>query len=136
MAADLDQALSYKLLHFPALQALVGTRIYPIALPQTVTLPAVLFQPISGAPVRIHRERSLLPRATYQITVWAEDLDDGRAIEKVITSELDGFRGTWGTGATATEVQECTASTVPIYHRDPETLLFSVVRDFIIQWKE
>lgn len=136
MSADFDASFSYKLLHTTEIQAVLGNRIYPMVLPQTVTLPAAVFQPIGGSPIRVHREKTLLPTVIMQVTVWGPDLDDNRAAEKVITTALDGFRGTWGTGGTATEIQECVASKVPIYNRDPETLLFSVIREFTIQWKE
>jgi hypothetical protein len=136
MAADFDQAFAYTLTHTAGIQAVLGTRIYPIALPQTVTLPAAVYQPVGGSPIRVHREKTLLPSVNMQVTVFAEDLDDARSGEKAITTALDGFRGTMGTGATATEVQECTASKVPIYGRDPETLLYTVIREFFIMWKE
>lgn len=136
MAADFDQAFAYMLTHTAGIQAVLGTRIYPIALPQTVTLPAAVFQPIGGSPIRVHGEKTLLPKVAMQITVFSEDLDDARSGEKAITAALDGFHGTMGTGATATEVQECTASKTPIYHRDPETLLYMVIREFNIMWKE
>lgn len=132
MTTDFDAALTYKLTHTSAIQAKLGTRIYPVALPTSVAFPAAVFQPISGAPINLHKEKSVLPNAIYQITVWSEDLDTAREAEAVLTAELDGFKGTWN----GVSIERCVASRVPIYNRDPETLLFSVIREFTVMWRE
>ena len=46
--ADVGKAIRTRLLSVSAVTDLVSTRIYPLTLPQGVTLPAVRYQRVSG----------------------------------------------------------------------------------------
>lgn len=50
------------------LVALVGTRIYPIMLPQDCALPAVTYQPVDDIPQQLHGTKS---QTRMQVDVWA-----------------------------------------------------------------
>lgn len=74
---SLETALYSHLSGDAALSALVGTRIYPVILPQQPVLPAVTYQRIGAV-----REQTIarnvpgtMPR--YQFSVWTQELDGG-----------------------------------------------------------
>jgi hypothetical protein len=78
---------------------LVGTRIYPVRLPQKVTFPAVSYQRISG--VRIGHLHGVASAADprYQIDAWAQTQSAALELGAALRRRLEGFTGTWDDGA-------------------------------------
>jgi hypothetical protein len=87
---------------YAGLAALVGTRIYPLLLPQDPTLPAVTYQRIS-TPRLFAFEHSFLPHATFQFDCWASDFSDAKDVAEQVRLAMDVYRGAMG----AETVQAC-----------------------------
>jgi hypothetical protein len=72
--------------------ALVGTRIYPVTLPQQPTLPAVVYQMISSAPIQ---DRSAMAagftRSRFQFTVWASSDTSAAAVMAALRVAIGTF---------------------------------------------
>jgi hypothetical protein len=109
---------------------LVGSRIYPLKLPQKPTLPAMTYQRISGMHVHSHSGISGLARPRYQFTCWAERYDDAKATAETLRLALDGYKGTMG-GVSGVNVSGALSEgDGDIY--DPDTKLSGVWHDFFI----
>ena len=68
--------------------ALVGSRVYPLYLPQDPTLPAVTYQQIS----RVRRsERSTVSRVRVQFDCWAQTYREARQLADTLRPALDGY---------------------------------------------
>lgn len=126
----IEEALYTHLTTHAGLTALVGDRVYPLALPGGVTLPAVTYQRISGPRERSHDGRRLAhPR--YQVTVWAETYLAARAVAEQVRLALDGFVGQLGGTVQATALLEDDREL-----RDPQTTWVQVPIDFTIWYGE
>ena len=88
---NLEVALRAHLRTVPALAALVGTRIYPRRLPQSVTLPAITIQRISTGVVQ-HKGNSHLDRVRVQVDGWADDYAGAEALQKEIRAGMETFK--------------------------------------------
>jgi len=71
--------------------ALVGTRVYPMKLPQNSTYPAIVYQRISGAE-RLGSTK--LREARYQLSCWGATYASGQALAAQVRDALEG----WGVG--------------------------------------
>ena len=101
----IEQDLRTYLLAQAPVSALIGTRIFPLRLPQGVTLPAVTYQRISGVPVISHDGASDLARARIQVDCWAASYAAMAGLAMAIRTALSGYRGPMGNnGATAARV--------------------------------
>ena len=136
MAADLGKALTYQVTQDSGVSTLIFSRFSPVAMPQTSVFPLAVYQEISGQPIHLHGEASVLPRSRVQITCWGMTYSDVTAVDKAIKSAIDGKRGNWGTGSYVTMIEECVAETTPHDDRDPETQIYQRSRDYMIRWKE
>ena len=65
----------------PALAAALGTRVYPIKLPQAVTYPAMTLQRISGTALPPLKGRASLARPRFQCDVWTREGDASASAE-------------------------------------------------------
>jgi hypothetical protein len=132
----IEEGLVYKLKNTNGVSSLVSTRIYPLKLPQTVTLPAITYQRISTPRVLTHDQASgglALPR--FQITVWAESPDSAKAVVDAVRTAIHGFRGNFGTGANIVSVGSCLAEDERIAYEAASQLYMSSI-DFIIYHAE
>ena len=78
------------------LTALVGTRVYWNAYPQTAADPAVRLSKISGAPGYHMGGSDGLDASIVQIDVRAVSVTSMWAVRNAIVDRLSGFRGTQG----------------------------------------
>jgi hypothetical protein len=90
-SAPIRQAISAALLADVPLVALVGTRVYPLVVPQTSTLPALAWR-VTG----IERQHDLdgpTGRAVCDLTVWSvsKRLADDEAVAEAVRQLLDGL---------------------------------------------
>jgi len=136
MAANVDKALVHQVKNNAGVIALISSRFYAVNLPQTVTLPAAVYQSISGKLIKEHGVVTSLPTPRYQITCWSNQFDDVVELDIAIKAAIDGKRGTWGTGTYVTMIQRCQAESVPRHDRDPVTGLYWLSRDYLIMWTE
>lgn len=135
MTADIWKALPYYLENNSGLAAIVSSRIYPIRLPQTPTLPAICFQDITLAVTQAHGEKSCLPRPRFQFTIYADKVIDANSVAQALKAALDGYRGSMGTGSYQTSVEACLLKN-EYTNDDPEVGIYLRYQDYIIQYKE
>jgi hypothetical protein len=100
------EALIYTVLANNAdVKSRVNTRIYPVVMPQDVTLPAVSYQRISANPINYLGGYTGLKNADIVINAWGKSYDELKTLASkihtamnaattfkcVLTNELDGF---------------------------------------------
>jgi hypothetical protein len=133
MTIDVEQALVYKLINTSAISTLIGTRMHPLRLPDTATLPAIVYTEISAPIVGTHDETSAnaLTHARYQIDAWAVTYAGAVALAKAVFDALEGFKGIITSGADTFTIQACLRLDKRS-NNDAETSLFWVSQDFVI----
>lgn len=93
--AVFETILFTKLSGTAALTALVGTRIYPLIIPQGATYPAVTYQRISTmAREGCMSEDDGLARARIQVTAWAETFTSAKAVIDQVRQALQRWTTT------------------------------------------
>jgi len=73
--------------------ALVGTRIYPMKLPQRWTLPAITYQKISGDRAPSYAGASGRTRPRFQVDCWDDNYLDVKDLADKVRKCLDGHKG-------------------------------------------
>ena len=113
----------------------VGDRVYPLTLPQGVTLPAVTYQVISDVPAVSHSTMQDHPTYTgvrysdtrVQFGCYGEDYDAAEALCDELDELVIGFRGTWGD----IEV-DAVRPDLRLDDWDEQPGLYRVIRDHIV----
>jgi len=86
--SDIAQALHR---HLPTHAALtsIGSRCYPLQLPQTATLPAVTYQRVSAEPIK-HRGscKASFNRPRFQLDGWADSYGDAEALRAALKDAM------------------------------------------------
>lgn len=115
-----------------AVAALVGTRIYPVALPQNATLPALVYQELNTV-FRLRADGDSGQRESrFQVSVWAEgsattgyaQIKAGRA---ALVGALQGYAG----GSVDRVSVEGAGDDF-----DPETGWFREAVTVLVHWRE
>lgn len=109
MEADLLAVLEANV----GVSALVGARIYPMILPQRVTLPAIRYQVISTIPQPTHNGASGLRQYRIQLSVHAATYSAAQAVAEALHAALDGKKAIFGSGTSCT-----VANDVPGYEEE------------------
>ncbi len=97
--AEIEATLYNYLTGHAGLKSLVGSRIYPMQLPQNVMLPALTYQRISGPRVHGVGGRPILARPRIQIDSWATSYANAKVLSAEVRAALDGHRAAedaWG----------------------------------------
>lgn len=102
---DIRPALRAFLLADAGIAAVVGTRVYPIKIPQGVNAASIVYTRISGAGDYHMAGPSGLAMPRYQLDSWAPTADAATALANLIKDRISGFRGVMGTGPIAVTVQ-------------------------------
>jgi hypothetical protein len=133
MAIDVEQALVSKLVNTVAVSNLVSTRVHPLRLPDTATLPAITYQQVSAPVIATHDESAAtaLTHARYQLDAWAASYAGSVALGKAIFDALHGYKGTITIGADSFIIQGC-LRTDKRTNNDAETALYWLSQDFVI----
>lgn len=92
----LEEALRTRLLADSTVSGLVGTRIFPLVIPQGQALPAIAYQRISGVREHTHAGASGLAHPRIQYACVAETFTQARAVADAVRQRLDGFAGVIG----------------------------------------
>lgn len=129
MTLNLEESLFDKLSKDTSVKALVASRVYPIRLPQKVTLPCLTYQRISTPRVHTHDLAGGTAHPRIQITCWDDDPKGCKALADTVRTCLDGFRGTMGTGGATVYA---TLSDDENADYDPESQIYWTILDFII----
>ena len=81
-----------------ATKALIGTRFYPLTIPQDAALPACAYQVVSENQEYHHQGPCGWATKRLQITITAESYLGGvKAVAAAIKARLSGYKGTLGT---------------------------------------
>ena len=89
----IEKDIHYRLSNDADVSPLVGSRVYPMKLPQGWTLPAITYQRISGERAHCLGGPSGRARPRFQIDCWAEDYDGAKDLSDKVRKCLDGFKG-------------------------------------------
>lgn len=92
----IEQGLITFLLEDPVLNALIGNRLHPLTLPQTPTLPAIVWQRISGPREHSHSGPSQLAHPRFQFACWSKNLLEAIQVAEALRIRLDGYSGAMG----------------------------------------
>ena len=114
-----------------AVAALVGTRMYARMLPQTPTLPAIVYQRVDTRRMHDMAGPDGLPRPRLQLTCWGATPAAAYGLAAAVRARLDGYKGTWGT----LTIGSC----LMVGERDlddPDASRSAVALDFMIQYTE
>ena len=114
-----------------AVVALAGTRMHARKLPQTPTLPAIVYQRIDTRRLHEMDGPDGLPRPRMQVTSWATTPAAAYDLAAAVRERLDGYEGTWGTLA----ISSCLC----VGERDvedPDAGRNGVAQDYMIQFVE
>lgn len=74
------------------LASLVGTRIYPVHLPEGTTLPAVSYFMVDNPPDYTHDGETTLEHPRYQFDCWATSHVNVIALQDAVQAALGRFR--------------------------------------------
>jgi hypothetical protein len=122
--------------HLPAVLS-TGNRIYPLTLPQRVTLPAHVWQLVGDNPLLTHDNAQAHPlysgaryeQSRLQFSTWANSYDAAEAASLELRTAITGYRGTWG------DVEiESVEPVLSLDDYEPETGLFRRISDYTISW--
>lgn len=101
----LEEGVFSYLSTYPGLVPLVGTRIYPLLLPQNPTLPAVTYQRIS-TPREAAFGRAFFEHPRFQFNCWADDLPAAVAVGDQVKAALNLYAGAMGASTVAPSIIE------------------------------
>lgn len=95
MASDVGKALRTKLLSYAGVSALVGQRMYPDALLQNATLPAIVYSKISTQRDHTTGDVTRLAHARFQLDCYGTSRDSSNDISHAIrASGICSYQGT------------------------------------------
>jgi len=111
--------------------ALVGTRIYPLILPQNPTLPAISYGLISA--IRDTNLSSMvgLVEVRYQFDCWALTLLEAEAMADALRAALHGFQGPVG-GSPATGNVSGSFAENERHIYEPDTEIYRISTDYFL----
>lgn len=95
----IEEALRAVLLADAGVAALVGTRVYPLVLPQAGTLPAITYQVVAGDADYVMEGASGLAFKRVQVDCWADTYSAAAGLRAAVTAALGGFAGSAGSPA-------------------------------------
>lgn len=73
-----------------------GIRIWPLVLPQSPVLPAVVFSNLGGDPVNKQNGKPTTERTTFQIDCYATDGRTAKLLAKAVREALESYVGPMG----------------------------------------
>lgn len=118
-----------------SIAAIVGSRIYPIKMPQGVTAASVVMNRISGLGDHHMQGPSGLSRPRMQIDSYAPTFQAAVTLANAVKERIDGAAGTFGTGSDIVEVQGIFFDTEEDRYDDSADL-FRVRQDYFIFYDE
>ena len=107
--------------------ALVGTRVWPLVMPQGGKLPAIVYQKVSDVRVYSHDGDSDLIRSRFQVGCYAKNYDDVKALEIQVVDALSGYAD-----RTLETPVEASFMDMAFDDYEPDVKIYRVVIDFRI----
>jgi predicted PurR-regulated permease PerM len=92
----IEEALHTYLKVYSGLSALISTRVYPLTVPQSGTLPALAYQSISTERVHAFQQDTGFASKVMQISSWGATLSSAKAVAAQARAALQNFSGTMG----------------------------------------
>jgi hypothetical protein len=92
--ATIEEAITQRMSTYAGLAALTGARVYPGAVPENVTLPAISYQKVSSQPLLTHSGPSGWARSSVQITIAGDEYAEKKAVAEQVRKCWDGYAGT------------------------------------------
>lgn len=135
MVKDIRPALRAFLLADASIAAVVGTRIYPIKIPQGVAAASLVYTKVSARPDHHMSGASGLARPRLQLDAWAPTADAALWLADLVRERLDGYSGTMGSGGAAVTVQGVFFADEREDFDDAANL-FRMSRDYFINYEE
>lgn len=91
----IESALFAYLSSYVGLSALVGTRVYPLVLPQTPTMPAIAYNRVSSV---VERDLSgaARTRVRMQLTCFGTTYGSAKQVARQVREALQDYSGTMG----------------------------------------
>lgn len=113
----------------------VGARVYPMTLPQTVTLPAIVYRVVSDDPSVTHSDAQDSPTYTgirhsftrIQFDCVARTYDEAEALCDELLDVAVGYSGMWGP-----EEIDSVRPELRLDDWDPDVALYRVIQDLIV----
>jgi len=127
--SDIESGLFAFLEANAGITALVGTRIFPLRVPEGATLPALVYHKISGPSAHSKDGDMSLNHPRYQFTVWADKYADAKAVRTAVNAALNSFVN--GSTMGGIVVDQIIAENDADLH-DPQTLEFGASIDATI----
>ena len=87
-AVDFETALLRTLREDAGLSALVGNKVFPLAIPAGNYLPSVTFQRLGGRPANTLAGASGLEEIDLLIDAWARDYSEAKAVAKAVRAAM------------------------------------------------
>jgi len=95
MALEVEVLVRQRLLASPEVQALVGTRIFPVGgrpdKGPEVVLPAITYQRVSNRRLTSHEGSLGVLMPLVQLSCWAKTWSEARAVAAAVRRALDGW---------------------------------------------
>ena len=104
------------------IKTLAGGRVYPIVLPDSVSLPAIVYQRISSVPITSLDGDSGLDSVRIQISVWGNTYKEVKDLSVTVRATLN-----------SSALKITTENDTDDY--EPETKRFRVLTDFVV-WQK
>lgn len=93
----IEQGLVTYLLGQAGVSALIGNRLHDLVLPQSPTLPAIVWQRIGGAEHDVAQDGpTKLVSARFQFSCWARTLLEAAQLAEALRLALHGYQGPMG----------------------------------------
>lgn len=92
---DIFKHVRAHLLEPSELRTALGTRVYPVKLPQNPTLPAMSIQRVSGVRYQSLRGRASLARPRYQFDIWTREgtasaFSESQRLGRLLLDRIEG----------------------------------------------
>ncbi len=133
----LEEGLYSYLSGYAGLTALIGTRIYPVRLPQGALLPCLTYQRMTTPRIMTHDTSGMsgtLAEPRLQFDAWAETYKECKDITDQVRAALNGKTGSIGTSPNAVTIRAALVDNeLSEYYADVE--LYRIMSDYII-WQE
>lgn len=129
--AGLEEGLVTYLKANGGVAALVGTRVYPLILPQEATYPALAYMVVSDDRPQSHSGPTGLATPRIQIDCWGATYGATKLLERAVRLALEGYVGAMGS-VTVRGVFLDTAQDL----FDEEAQKYRVRMDFFISYRE
>lgn len=92
----IESALRTHILADAATAAIVGTKLYPIVVPQTTALPYIVYRRTGTERYTEHGSPGGLATATISLDCWAATYEDVKDLAEAVRKTCDGVAGTIG----------------------------------------